>query len=69
VVQPGQARPELKDEFDRENHFYVLLKPLQTGKTPVLLKSDRSSQALLLSRIAGRGVRETEIDRRAIERV
>jgi hypothetical protein len=60
-------RPALKDEFERENHFYVLLKPLQTGKTPVLLRSDDSSQALLLSRIAGRGVRETEIDRRAVD--
>ncbi|MBT5625253.1 MAG: phosphotransferase [Verrucomicrobia bacterium] len=60
-------RPALKDEFERENHFYILLKPLQTGKTPVLLRSDDSSQALLLSRIAGRGMRETEIDRRAVE--
>lgn len=60
-------RSELKGEFERENHFYILLKPLQTGKTPVLLGSDSGSQGLLLSRIAGRSVRETEIDRRAID--
>ena len=63
----NRDRPELKEEFDREDHFYILLKPLQTGKTPVVLMSDDSSQVLLLSRIAGRGVREQEIDRHAVD--
>lgn len=55
----------LKEQFYREHCFYRLLKSLQTGATPVLLES--SDQSLLLSRIAGRKLRESEIDRRAIQ--
>ena len=57
-----------QEEFQREHQFYVFLKPLQTGLTPLLLGSDESKQALLLTRIAGRGVRETEVNRQAVER-
>ncbi len=56
-----------QDEYQREHHFYVFLKPLQTGLTPLLLGNSETKQALLLTRIAGRGIREEEINRRAIE--
>ncbi len=55
------------EEFQREHHFYIFLKPLQTGMTPLLLASSESKQAILLTRIAGRGMRETEINRGAVD--
>lgn len=57
---------ELKDQFEREYHFYRLLKFLQIKTAPSLLGS--SHQGILLSRIAGRGIRENEIDHSAIKK-
>ena len=59
--------PDQADAFEREHHFYIFLKPLQTGKTPLLIGSKETSGCLLLTRIAGRGIRETEIDSKAVE--
>ncbi len=58
---------ELAEAFERELQFYNFLKPLQTGKTPLLLGCNPSSGHILLTRIAGRGIRETEIDSKAIK--
>lgn len=54
-------------EFDREQVFYDYLRTLQTGMTPALLNADRDRQILLLSRIAGRKPRESEINRQAVD--
>lgn len=59
--------PELQEQYVREQIFYDAIKPLQTGKTPLLVANSSDPFILLLSRIAGRGVRETEINRGAIK--
>lgn len=57
----------LRSAFDREKHFYRLLKSLNTHQTPVLLASGGEGEGtLLLSRISGRGLREREINREAV---
>ncbi len=60
--------PDAADEFAREHRFHEFLRPLQTGQTPALLAADAQQQTLLMTRVAGRGLRETEITRNRIER-
>ena len=58
---------ENRAEFDREHRFYQYLSILQTGLTPAVLSADDDRQILLLSRIAGRRPRESEINRQAVD--
>lgn len=57
----------LRPAFEREKHFYRLLKSLNTHQTPVLIASGKEEGTLLLSRISGRGLREREINRKAVQ--
>lgn len=58
----------LRPAFEREKHFYRLLKSLNTHQTPVLIACGGEKEGtLLLSRISGRGFREREINQRAVQ--
>ena len=61
-------KPSLRPAFEREKHFYRLLKSLNTHQTPVLLASGGEEEGtLLLSRIPGRGLREREINQKVVQ--
>ena len=61
-------KSSLRLAFEREKHFYRLLKSLDTHQTPVLLASGGEEEGtLLLSRISGRSLREQEINRKAVQ--
>lgn len=58
----------LRPAFEREKHFYRLLKSLNTHQTPVLIASGGEEEGtLLLSRISGRSLREREINRKVVQ--
>ncbi len=58
----------LRPAFEREKHFYRLLKSLNTHQTPILIAcGDEEEGMLLLSRISGRGFREREINQKAVQ--
>lgn len=62
---PGKS--SLRAAFEREKHFYRLLKSLNTHQTPVLIACGEEEGTLLLSRISGRGFREREINQKAVQ--